>query len=156
MDLYQALFDVNFLRALSVDLEASCKRLAQVEQTDIYGGNRSQTQTSCDELLAALPELTKEGAPLHELQFMFLTVMYISDSLVRTVQTGTPTPVFNAFFFGAEGIPEFRQRFEWHLLGQYKKVDSSSSRKVVQAVAKTPLEAVISEVLLLVVLYGSR
>jgi len=153
MDMSTVLFDADLLRGVAADARGAVAGLGV--QGPVIGADADYEQASTDAVQERLAELSA-GTDLWELQWCFLVVMYLSDPLATAVHHATPARVFRPWFDGdpARKLAPFRQRMELHLAGKYEDKKMRGSRKMVEVDAKTPLEIVVHEVLLLHTLCG--
>ena len=149
------LFNPETLRQICMD--ASTSILNFPIQTPIYGDDPLDGQADPGPVANVLVSLAQDaGTPLWQLQWVFLVMVYLSDSLVATLGSSTPPEIFGPWYSGIRGtqMTAFRARFELHVGGGYSEKRKRGSRKTVTLVAKSCLEVVVAEVMHVHVICG--
>lgn len=150
MDLRVLLFDRDTMSNICLDAANAVKNFPV--QTSLAGGVPLEHQKSTTNLIERLTQFaTAADPPLWELQWMALSMIYLSDTLTAALQEGTPTALFTHWFYGTKdtSIAPFRIRYENMVGGVYGPKTKRGSRKIVVAPARTCLECAVDEVILL-------
>ncbi len=154
MDIRRVIFDTDLLRRMCSD--AAAAMLLLPAQTPVFGDAPLPVQADPGPAAAELKRLASDpDTPTWELQWACLGLIYLSDSLVAALEAGTPANVFHAWHTGAPGTAlPFRSRFEQAIGGRYSPKRKRGSRKTVEVVAKTCLEVVVDEGMLVHLISG--
>lgn len=144
MDLIHALEDQAFLRAVAEDTARDTEILQPVVQTCLFGSAPCAAQAHAEDVAAVLRDAARNADHV-TLQYIFLVVLYLSDTLAACIHEKTHEAVFNTWFYGREGtsIVSFRQRMERALCGRYGGGDRG---KGVLTPAETPVETATREI----------
>lgn len=120
MDLRLVLFDPTLMRRICADAGKDLQ--TPVEQLPLFGSEPLDVQACPKAAVLALKALSSdEQTPLWELQWCTLVLLYMSETLERGFEEGTPPAVFNHWFRGGSSVRSamlpFRERFELNLGG---------------------------------------
>lgn len=148
-------FDREVICAVLRDLQNDIVAVAEQGQRVLFGESNVATPIETVELLKKLDHLAKPTSPTWELQWLLMTVLYVSDKFVAYFRNATHVASTSRWYDGGGGIPPFRERYVTYVVGRFGAKTGKSSRKNVEVCAKNPLEAVVAEVLLMHQIAGS-
>ena len=119
-------------------------------QTVLHGSKLVEMPSDASEAKAMLADI-RSAKRLVELQFVVLSIIYLSESVAASLFKGTQPAIFKAWFEGVQSrnIPPFRSRFVGAVAGIYETKKKKGARKNVLRCAQTPIEIAGSEIRLL-------
>lgn len=137
------------------DLHNDIFSLVKKGQRVIIGDADVANPIDTSALLLKLEDLDHPTTPMWELQWLLMTVLYVSDKFVEYFKTQTHVAPTARWYDGGDGMLPFRERYVSYVMGRFGDKAGKGSRKNVIACAKNPLEAVVEEVLLMHQIAGS-
>ena len=135
-------------RALMVQICTDAARdvVQLTDQTILWGDEKIPDGADPEPVAQAFKKMASSERPLWELQWAMLSLIYVSDELASALHS----PLFRTWFDGSDTLDSFHTRLELNIGGRYCKSKSKrGKRKAVKIAAKTPLEIVSSELVVI-------
>lgn len=149
MDLHVLMANRQLLQCLAKDLLDDTTALKFKRVTTLVGDKEIKMSVDFDSLESTLKELsTNDSAALWQLQYTLAVCAYVSDPVVNWLSSTVDAKQMKYWFDGHATLPDFRSRFETHLVGRFSKKPKKGSRKQVVVEATTPQMHAVSEYLL--------
>ena len=147
MDLCAVMEDMGTLQCLVADLCNDIAVLGEVKQVSVFGDEPATHDFDTGAIHGKIKAIAEEGR-LWQMQYLFLVIVFLSDSAVDWLSRTVATDQMMVWFDGHSTLPDFRTRFVSHLMGTFSEKAKKGSRKRVLKEATPPQMAAVSEFLL--------
>ena len=149
MDIHVLMADRALLQCVASDLLKDVRSLKNTTCTTLIGNKAINSTVDFSQLEEQLTKTSiDESTPLWQLQYTLCTCAFVSDSVVTFLANVVDPKQMKYWFDGHLSLPDFRSRFEMHLVGKFSRKPKKGSRKRVVVDATTPQMHAVSEYLL--------